>query len=123
MFADQFTSISAAPVGRWMDSLKPDEVATLELLAGPVMEKFNYAPHSNLAVLGHPERMLILRRLMSLARVSNTAYDRTVIQSALDKLNNPTAIEISHPSAAVTPPAWQIFSRLAWLYLKESLRK
>ena len=42
MFADQFQSISAAPVARWKDKLSPQEAAIIEWMAGDAMQAAGY---------------------------------------------------------------------------------
>jgi hypothetical protein len=124
MFADQFTTISAAPVGRWTDSLKPDEVATIELVAGPVMEKFDYRLTSSPATLDHSSRIVILKRMLSLTRACHTAQERSVIQATLQVLADPNKVKKTDidPNTR-TQTAWQLFARLGALWIKESLGK
>ncbi len=122
MFADQFTTISAAPVGRWTETLKPDEVATLELIAGPLMCSFDYPLTTSPAVLDHAARKIILKRMLSLTRASRTIPERGIIQAALQALANAAKTEMQNGTQAVNPmPAWQLFARLSLLYLKETL--
>ena len=124
MFADQFSSISAKPVGRWTESLKPDEVATLELIAGPAMAHFGYSLTTRVDSLDHAARLVIIRRLLSLTRASRSRQDRAVIQTALQALSSPgetVPTKISQAKAIL--PAWQIFARLALLWIKETLRR
>ncbi len=124
MFADQFTSISSAPVGRWTETLQPDEVATLELIAGPIMNKFSYSPTSNLAALDHDSRKIILRRMLSLTHASRTAQERKVIQAAMQTLANPANVELVNTNLSHNAlPAWQLFARLSMLWIKESFSK
>jgi hypothetical protein len=124
MFADQFTTISAAPVGRWTESLKPDEVATLELVAGPLMKTFRYPLTLNLASLASSERKIILRRLLSLTRSAKSSQDRAVIHATLATLADHSEPEVQNlnPNPA-TPSARQLFARLAQLWIKESFNK
>jgi hypothetical protein len=42
MFADQFQSISAAPVARWKESLATEEAAVIEWITRPLLEKWGY---------------------------------------------------------------------------------
>ncbi len=122
MFAEQFSTISAAPVGRWTESLKPDEVATLELIAGPIMQYFDYPLHSNYKSLDRSSRRLIMRRMLSLTRASQSNQERAMIQAAINSWSAP--INTEHPvSLADGSPTWQLFSQLAWLWMKESFRK
>ncbi len=119
MFADQFTTISAAPVGRWTESLKPDEVATLELIAGPAMQQFGYPLHSNLSTLKPAERRLVLRRLLSLTRASTSPQDRSVIHSAMRTYSHPSKTPAAIPASTNVIPAWQLFFNLSVLWIKE----
>ncbi len=124
MFADQFTTISAAPVGRWSESLKPDEVATIELVAGPVMSRFEYPLYSNFPSLNHSTKKLLLQRMLSLTRASKSDLDRAFIQSAFHTLSTSTRTKQSNliPEPARLP-TWRLFTRLALLWIKESFNK
>jgi hypothetical protein len=42
MFSSQFQAISAAPVGRWNDSLAPSDAAVIELMTRPLLEAWQY---------------------------------------------------------------------------------
>ncbi|GEM_PF-322661 len=119
MFADQFTSISAAPVGRWMESLRPDEVATLELVAGSVMQQLDYPLHGRLASLDPSARRLVLRRMLSLTRVANSASDRLVLHNALHNFQLTTKTEKTTSTHHAAPPAWQLLAGFSYLWIKE----
>jgi hypothetical protein len=118
MFADQFTSISSAPVGRWTESLKPDELATLELIAGQVMAEMDYSASASFTSLDRHSRQLVLRRLISLTRASKTAGDRRIIQAAIPKFSK------SPDGFTITPSndpgsSWKLLSNLSILWVKE----
>jgi hypothetical protein len=124
MFADQFAEISASPVGRWAETLKPDEVASLEVIAGSVMQQLSYQLSTSLSTLSHSTHRLIIRRLLSLTRVARSAQERSVIQTAMHSLtrsgaNGKTNIK---PDEAVVP-SWRLFSNLAFLWIKELFGK
>jgi hypothetical protein len=124
MFADQFTTISAAPIGRWTETLQPEETATLELIAGPIMSIFGYPQTTNLVSLDHSIRKIVLRRMLSLTRASKTIQDRAVIQTAYNFFINPTKADNSNLNpAAPALPAWQLFARFLLLWIKESFNK
>jgi hypothetical protein len=124
MFADQFATISAAPVGRWAENLKIDEVASLELVAGPIMSKLAYQLSSNLSSLDHSTRRLIIRRLLSLTRVAKSTQDRSVIQTAMHTLSGLTTIENTNSKPeGIILPSWQLFSSLSFLWIKEFFSK
>ena len=42
MFADQFQSISAAPIARWKENLPAEEAAVIDLMTGPLLETWRY---------------------------------------------------------------------------------
>jgi hypothetical protein len=120
MFADQYTTISAAPIGRWTETLKPDEAATIELVAGQVMNRFGYQLYSSMASLNRPSRQLLIRRMLSLTRVSKSKEDRAVIQAAIHTLANPSKIESTTINSDETIiPSWQLFINLSLLWIKE----
>ena len=123
MFADQYTTISSAPVGRWSETLKPDEAITIELLAGSVMRHFDYQTSNNVATLDHPSRRVVIRRMLSLTRVSKSPQDRAIIQTASEILTHPSqaGIASSYANKDILP-AWQLFIRLSWLWCKDLLR-
>jgi hypothetical protein len=123
MFADQFTAISAAPVGRWTESLQPDEVATLELIAGPVMQQLDYPLQGNLASLNPPARRLVLRRMLSLTRAVKSASDRIVLQNALQNYTCILKTEKPNSFHRAAPPAWRLFAGFSYLWMKELIRK
>ncbi len=120
MFADQYTAISTAPVGRWTESLKQDEVATLELLAGPVMQNFGYPLTVDTSALDHGTRRLLVRRLLSLARIGTSPSDRATIQAASMRLAHNTPIELI-TSLNTIPSRWQLVAELTLLWNKELL--
>jgi hypothetical protein len=123
MFADQFTAISVAPVGRWTESLQPDEVATLELIAGPVMQQLDYPLQGNLASLNPPARRLVLRRMLSLTRAVKSASDRIVLQNALQNYTCILKTEKPNSFHRAAPPAWRLFAGFSYLWMKELIRK
>ncbi len=124
MFADQFTTISAAPVGRWTESLKDDEAATLEIIAGSVMNRLGYPLSIHQAALDRPTRRLIIRRLLSLTHASHSIEDRAVIQAAVNTLSNPSTFEKdSTLSLSKLQPKWQIYLRLSMQWIKELFGK
>lgn len=123
MFADQFTAISVAPVGRWTESLQPDEVATLELIAGPVMQQLDYPLQGNLASLNPPARRLVLRRMLSLTRAAKSASDRIVLQNALQNYTCILKTEKPNSFHRAAPPAWRLFAGFSYLWMKELIRK
>ncbi len=118
MFADQYTAISTAPVGRWTESLRPDEVATLELLAGPLMNKLGYPTIVDVSTLTRPARQLVFRRLLSLVRVVKSTADRALIQAATESLANPSPTG-NPPLITNTLSSWQLMKRLIPLWIKE----
>lgn len=124
MFADQFTTISAAPVGRWTESLKPDEVATLELIARPAMNQLDYPLQGNLPSLDSSARRLVIRRMLSLTRASKSASDRAVLQTVLQNFSQSSETgKLVRPQQAAALPAWQLFTRFSLLWLKELFRQ
>ena len=124
MFSDQFTTISAAPVGRWTESLKPDEVATLELITGPAMNQLDYPLQGSLASLDSSARRLVIRRMLSLTRASKSASDRAVLQNALhDFTQSPETGNTIGIQQAAIQPSWQLFARFSSLWIKELFRK
>jgi len=124
MFEDQFSTISTAPVGRWTETLKADEIASLELIAGPVMSKLGYQLSSNMASIHHSESLLQIRRLLSLTRVAKSAQERTVIQTAMRSLTSPAADGKSTIKPVGAPiPSWRLFSNLTFLWIKEFFSK
>jgi hypothetical protein len=124
MFADQFTTISAAPVGRWTEALKPDEVATIELIAGPVMQSLGYPLTITWSSLDRADRKLIIRRFLSLTRVAKSRQDSVVIQSTLQRLSGQPVPENPNINPeSYNQPAWLLFTRLAGLWIKEYIRK
>lgn len=46
MFADQFTAISATPLGRWRETLDPTDAAVIEIMAADQMRALNYETES-----------------------------------------------------------------------------
>jgi hypothetical protein len=124
MFADQFSAISAAPVGRWTETLQPDEVATLELIAGPVMQQLDYPLLGNLAALDRSARRLVLRRMLSLTRAARSAPDRLILQKALHNLSPACkTANAASPSRVGNMPSWQLFTGFSYLWMKERFRK
>jgi hypothetical protein len=124
MFADQFTTISAAPVGRWIDSLKPDEVATIELIANQVMKCCSYTLQNNLTSLDHSSRRLIIQRMLSLARASKSRQDRAILQVALNSFNSSAQPGTGSPSHDnIVPPTWRLYTTLSRLFIKELLSR
>jgi Sulfotransferase family len=120
MFADQFTSISAAPVGRWRKSLKPDEVATIELVAGPVMTHFGYSLATKAAELDRPTRLIIIRRLLSLTLASHTNQDLAIIQATFREISDLPETTSTRIDKEKPLYKWQLFIRLASLLIKET---
>jgi hypothetical protein len=123
MFADQFTTISAAPVGRWTESLQPDEVATLELIAGPVMQQLDYPLQGNLPSLVPSARRLVLRRMLSLTRTTSSASHRLLLQNALHNFTQISKTEQPNSTHQVAIPAWRLFAGFSYLWMKELFRK
>jgi hypothetical protein len=124
MFADQFTSISAAPVGRWTETLNPGEVATLELIAGHVMNRLSYPLNHSLASLDRPSRRLIIRRMLSLARASKSSQERAVIRAAMLGFTDPSQPENGTPAHDFSiPSTWQLYTSLSTLWIKELIGK
>jgi hypothetical protein len=123
MFADQFTTISAAPVGRWTESLQPDEVATLELIAGPVMQQLDYLLQGDVAGLDAASRRLVIRRMLSLARVVKSPSDRLVLQRVLDNMSQISQTEDPTDTRQAGMPAWRLLAGFSYLWMKELFRK
>jgi hypothetical protein len=122
MFAEKFTTISTAPVGRWAESLKPDEVATLELIAGQVMNQVGYDLSTSLASIDRSARQLTIRRMLSLTRASKSAEDRKVIQAAVDTISTPENSTIT-TSPGPLKPTWLLFTNLSTQWIKEFFHK
>jgi hypothetical protein len=123
MFADQFTTISAAPVGRWTETLKPDEVSTLELIAAPVMQQLDYPLHGDLAALDPSSRRLVLRRLLSLTRAAKATPDRLLLQNALHNYSPLSKTENNSGSHQDALTAWRLFAGFSLLWIKELFHK
>lgn len=120
MFDDKFIGINAAPVGRWKETLKPDEIATIELLTGEVMDRMGYQQSNKLASLDKPARRLLIQRLLSLTRASKSIQDRSLIQKAATTLAKPSDAKSNPPNSKATiMPAWQLFAYLSWLWIRE----
>lgn len=124
MFADQFTSISASPVGRWTQSLKAAEVASLELIAGPIMRQLGYQPSASLPSLNPQTHRHLIRRLLSLTRVAQSPQQRSIIQTAMRSLTSSTRNGKNNlkPAERVMP-SWRLFSNLTFLWIKEFFSK
>lgn len=46
MFADQFSAISTTPLGRWKETLEPNEAAVIEIMTAHQMKALQYEPQS-----------------------------------------------------------------------------
>ena len=93
MFEDQFSTISAAPVGRWKEALQPEEVAALELVAGPVMRRIGYTLTGQVGALTKPARRRMILRLMALTMEAKSGQVQVIVRAAIDALSNPARSE------------------------------
>jgi hypothetical protein len=136
MFTDQFETISAAPVGRWKETLSPEDVATLELVAGPVMRHLGYTLSGQVGALASPAkehrkfRIRLVGRLLALTLEAKYAQEQAVLRTAMSVLADPSKIETIEIPALTTARArrrvfvtMQIIVRLFILTLKEIFRK
>jgi len=53
MFTDQFSAISTTPLGRWKDTLDPNEAGVIELIAARSMNVLGYEPQSAHSLSAH----------------------------------------------------------------------
>jgi hypothetical protein len=91
MFADQFTAISAAPVGRWKETLKPDEISALEVVAGEGMRRMGYTL-SGLCV-SKPARQKLIQHLLALIHQSRHVLEQEIIRSAIAVLSDSSQLD------------------------------
>lgn len=93
MFEDQFSTISAAPVGRWKEALQPEEVAALELVAGPVMRRIGYTLTGQVGALEKPARRRMILRLLALTMEAKSGQDQAIVRAAIATLSDPARSE------------------------------
>lgn len=136
MFSDQFTAISAAPVGRWQETLTSDEIAPLEVVAAPVMRRLGYTLSGQVSSLDKPARQRLTMHLLALSDPAKSIRAHEMIQTAITILSDPSQLStVEFPE--VTPVkagggsslprqfymAIRNISKLFILWLKETFRK
>lgn len=56
MFANQFQSISSAPVARWKEKLNNDDAAVVSLMTRPFLERLGYSSKSEIEKMSRENR-------------------------------------------------------------------
>jgi hypothetical protein len=136
MFDDEFSAISAAPVGRWKETLPAQDVAALEIVAAPMMRRLGYTLSGQVDALAAPERqnrqfrIRLIGRLLALTMEAKLPQEQLILRTAIDVLADPSRIDsIEVPSiAAKKAPgrffaAMQNIAKLVILFFKEIFRK
>ena len=130
MFENQFSTISAAPVGRWKEILQPEEVIALELVAGPVMRRVGYALSGQISAMPKPIRSRMILRLLALTLEAKSPQERAIVDTAIAILQDPARIDtIEVPPVKGEKPRGRFFAamgsivRLSILFVKEIFRK
>jgi hypothetical protein len=136
MFEDEFSSISAAPVGRWQESLPAEDVAALEIVAAPWMRRLGYTLSGQVDALVQPGRQnrqfrtRLIARLLALTLEAKLPQEQAILQRAVAILADPTRIDtIDVPASPAAKAGWRVFgmlknvTKLSILFLKEMFRK
>jgi hypothetical protein len=136
MFEDEFSSISAAPVGRWQESLPAEDVAALEIVAAPWMRRLGYTLSGQVDALVQPGRQnrqfrtRLIARLLALTLEAKLPQEQAILQRAVAILADPTRIDtIDVPASPAVKAGWRFFGmlknviQLSILFLKETFRK
>ncbi len=136
MFEEEFSAISAAPVGRWKESLPAQDVAALELVTAPLMRRLGYTLSGQVETLATPEpqhrqyRTRLIGRLLALTLESKLPQEQLIIRTAIAALADPTQIdtlEIQSVPARKAPGRFilmmQNIVKLVILFFKEIFRK
>jgi hypothetical protein len=136
MFEDEFTAISSAPVGRWQETLPPEDVAALEIVAAPWMRRLRYTLSGQVNALTEPGRQnrqlrtRLIARLLALTLEAKLPQEQVILRTAISILADPTRIDlIEIPTGKAAKARWRFFgmmkniTRLSILFLKEIFRK
>jgi hypothetical protein len=136
MFEDQFSTISAAPVGRWQETLSAEDAAALELVAAPWMRRLGYTLSGQVNELAEPVRQnrqfrtRLIGRLLALTLEAKFPQEQAILRTAIAILADPTQIDtIEVPNANTTQTRGRVFGamrnivKLFILMIKEFFRK
>ena len=148
MFENQFATISAAPVGRWMETLPPEDVTALEIVAAPLMRRLGYTLSGQVNALAEPVRqnrqyrIRLIGRLLALTLEAKFPQEQAILHTAIVILSDPTQIETPVLLTDIEVPTgtaeqahgvlyrrWRVFgmmkniAKLFILWFKEIFRK
>ena len=107
MFDEEFSAISAAPMGRWEESLPVEDVAALELVAAPWMRHLGYTLSGQVMNLVKPApqhrqyRIRLIGRLLALTLEAKFPQEQMILRTAIANLADPSRIKTieASPSA------------------------
>lgn len=118
MVEDQFTAIGATPVGRWRDTLPPEEVAILEVVAGPLMRRMGYTLSGQVSSLAKPAgakpaRRRMILRLLALTMEAKSPQEQAIVRTAIAILSDPSKIDmIEVPPVKAGRALWRFFAAM-----------
>jgi hypothetical protein len=136
MFEDQFSAISAAPVGRWEEILSAEDAAALEVVAAPWMRRLGYTLSGQVNELAEPIpqnrqfRTRLIGRLLALTLEAKLPQEQAILRTAIAILADPTQIDtIKVPPVKAAQTRGRVFGamrnivKLFILMIKEFFRK
>jgi hypothetical protein len=136
MSEDQLSTIGAAPLGQWQETLSAEDAAALEMVAAPWMRRLGYTLSGQVNELAEPVRQnrqfrtRLIGRLLALTLEAKLPQEQATLRTAIAILADPTQIDtIEVPTVKAAQTRGRVFgsmrniAKLFILMIKEYFKK